>query len=82
MDVADRYFKDAEKCERLATVCAAEISRSFFLDAAAHWRQMALEAEYAEPPSSLVPTSQEAQWRRVKSRLKPNRLGGCDVLYP
>ena len=45
MDAATRYLKDAEKCERLAAVCETELSRAFFEDAAAHWRQKALEAK-------------------------------------
>jgi hypothetical protein len=50
MDPAD-CMKEAEKCERLATACETEIGRAFFRDAAAHWRKMALEAEYEKPPS-------------------------------
>ena len=45
MDTANQYLKEAEKCERLAQVCTTEIGRAFFLDAAAHWRQRALEAQ-------------------------------------
>ena len=52
MDAADRYMKEAEKCERIAEACAIEISRAFFRDAAAHWRQKALEAKGKEPPLS------------------------------
>jgi hypothetical protein len=46
MDAAARYLEDAERCERLAAVCEADLSRAFFKDAAAHWRQKALEAEH------------------------------------
>jgi hypothetical protein len=58
MDAADRYLKEAEKCERLAEACTTEIGRAFFVDAADHWRQMALEAQNEgtlgeKPPASL-----------------------------
>jgi len=59
MDAAD-YMKEAEKCERLATTCETVIGRAFFRDAAAHWRQKALEAGHEEaspPPSSDQQTS-------------------------
>jgi hypothetical protein len=41
---ADRYLKEAEKCERLAKTCVTEICRAFWMDAADHWRRRALEA--------------------------------------
>lgn len=44
MDAADQYLREAEKCERLAKTCLTEICRAFFMDAAAHWRQRAVEA--------------------------------------
>jgi hypothetical protein len=45
MDAADRCVKEAERCERLAVECREEASRTFFMDAAAYWRRMALEAQ-------------------------------------
>ena len=55
MDAAAQYRKDAEKCERLAKECETVIARSFLLDAAKRWRQMALEAEHTEPPTRPFP---------------------------
>jgi hypothetical protein len=55
VDAADRYVKEAERCERLAEQCVEEASRAFFMDAAARWRQMALEAEHTEPPPRRGP---------------------------
>jgi len=37
-----KYLKNAERCERLAETCTTDLSCAFFLDAAFHWRQMAL----------------------------------------
>lgn len=51
MDIAELYRKEAEKCERLAKTCETEIGRAFFMDAAEHWREKALDVEYKEPPS-------------------------------
>ena len=58
MDAADQYLREAEKCERLAQDCTTEIGRAFFVDAAAHWRQRALDAQTKgtlgeQPPPSL-----------------------------
>jgi len=54
MDAADLFLKEAEKCERLAEACETEISRTFFMDAAAHWRQKALQAEDKKLSSRLA----------------------------
>jgi hypothetical protein len=51
MDIAELYRKEAEKCERLAKTCETKIGRAFFMDAAEHWREKALEVEHKEPPS-------------------------------
>jgi hypothetical protein len=59
MDATDRYLKEAEKCERLAEACATEISRAFFVDAAVHWRQRALEAQNKESPDKKPPSLRE-----------------------
>jgi hypothetical protein len=50
MDDANRYFKEAERCERLAQGCVEEESRAFLMDAAVHWRRMASEAEAGNDP--------------------------------
>jgi hypothetical protein len=52
MDASD-CLKEAEKCERLARGCAQAASRVFFLDAAAHWRDMVLrmESRQKQPPA-------------------------------
>jgi hypothetical protein len=49
------YLKNAEKCEGYAKACEDGLSRAFFLDAAAHWRQMAPRGESGEkqPPRRL-----------------------------
>ena len=50
MDDANRYLKEAERCERLAQRCVEEESRAFLMDAAVHWRRMASEAEDRQRP--------------------------------
>ena len=56
MDAAG-CMKEAEKCERLAGECGTAIARAFLKDAAAHWRQRALEAGYKQPRHRLRQTS-------------------------
>jgi len=52
-----KYLKNAERCERLAETCTTELSCAFFLDAAYHWRRMALgwlelKTRLGRPPST------------------------------
>jgi hypothetical protein len=79
MDAAD-CVKEAEKCKRLASECGTEIGRAFFRDAAAHWRQMALDAEHEEPPppSSLKLSMDEIHSARTSAWAHVLERPSCD----